>query len=91
MQKQIYAIFLADPAKKALRVIPKKIGRLIAVRIEKLAVDPRPYGSVSLKGQQELYRVRQGDYRIIYQIHDKEIQILVVKIGHRRDVYQERS
>ena len=55
--------------------------------MELLQDDPRPPGSVKLSGQ-EHYRVRQGDYRIIYQIEDGQLLVIVVKIRHRRDVYR---
>jgi len=65
---------------------PKDRGRIIA-RIQALAEDPRPVGAEKLSGQ-ERYRVRQGDYRILYEIEDQILRIMVVKIGHRRDVYR---
>jgi mRNA interferase RelE/StbE len=59
----------------------------ILQRIRSLADDPRPAGCEKLPGQ-ERYRVRQGTYRIIYEIEDARLIVLVVKIGHRRDVYR---
>ena len=56
-------------------------------RIEQLARDPRPSGAEMLSGQ-ERYRVRQGDYRMLYEIHDHELVVVVVRIGHRREVYR---
>jgi len=53
-----------------------------------LANNPRPFGSDKLAGPEELYRVRVGDYRIVYQIQDEALLVLVVKIGHRREVYR---
>jgi mRNA interferase RelE/StbE len=55
--------------------------------MEGLADDPRPNGSEKLSGQ-ERFRVRQGTYRIIYEIRDQELVVMVVKVGHRRDVYR---
>jgi len=60
----------------------------ILQRIEALADDPRPVGSEKLSGQ-ERFRVRQGVYRIIYEIQNEELVIIVVKVGHRRDVYRD--
>lgn len=57
------------------------------MRIQALADDPRPVGAEKLSGQ-ERYRIRQGDYRILYEIEDQILRIMVVKIGHRRDVYR---
>jgi mRNA interferase RelE/StbE len=73
-------------AKELAQVPPKDRGRVIA-RIQGLARDPRPAGAEKLSGQ-ERYRVRQGDYRILYEIEDQVLRIMVVKIGHRRDVYR---
>ena len=72
---------------KDLRRIPKKEVARILKRIEALADDPRPPGSEKLSGQ-EKYRIRQGVYRIIYAIADKELIIVIVKVGHRREVYR---
>lgn len=73
-------------AKELAQVPPKDRGRIVA-RIQALADDPRPVGAEKLSGQ-ERYRVRQGDYRILYEIEDQILRIMVVKIGHRRDVYR---
>jgi len=72
---------------KDLRQIPKRDVLSILKRIEGLADDPRPSGSEKLSGQ-ERFRVRQGTYRIVYEIKDQELIVTVVKIGHRRDVYR---
>lgn len=72
---------------KDLRQIPKRDVQNILKRIEGLADDPRPSGSEKLSGL-ERFRVRQGTYRIIYEIKDQELIVMVVKIGHRRDVYR---
>lgn len=72
---------------KDLRQIPKRDVQGILKRIEGLADDPRPNGSEKLSGQ-ERFRVRQGTYRIIYEIREQELVVMVVKIGHRRDVYR---
>ncbi len=60
--------------------------RLVS-RVQRLAADPRPAGSEKLSGQ-EKYRLRQGDYRILYLIDDAQASVVVVKIGHRREVYR---
>ncbi len=58
--------------------------------LRKLDDNPRPHGTEKLTGSEDFYRIREGDYRIIYTIKDKELIILVVKIGHRKDVYRGR-
>lgn len=79
-------IFKASVAKD-LRSLPGKDVRLVLRRIEGLADDPRPAGCEKLSGQ-ERYRIRQGVYRILYEIRDHELIVMVVKVGHRRDVYK---
>ncbi len=83
-----YSLEIKRSAAKELAQLPAKDrGRVIA-RIQALAEDPRPVGAEKLSGQ-ERYRVRQGDYRILYEIEDAVLRIMVVKIGHRRDIYRE--
>ncbi len=82
-----YKIYFKESVEKDFHVIPKKDLRKIVLRIETLAKDPRPHGHEKLTGQ-ERYRIRQGRYRIIYSIQDKDLTIWVVKIGHRKDVYK---
>ena len=82
-----YSLSFKASVAKDLRQIPKGDVQSILKRIEGLADDPRPSGSEKLSGQ-ERFRVRQGTYRIIYEIKDQELIVMVVKIGHRRDVYR---
>jgi mRNA interferase RelE/StbE len=82
-----YEIYFKASVEKDFRAIPKKDLRKIISRIDALSKDPRPPGHEKLTGQ-ERYRVRQGLYRIIYSIQDKELTIWVVKVGHRKDVYR---
>lgn len=70
-----------------LRTVPKADVARILKRIEALADDPTPPGSEKLSGQ-ERYRVRQGSYRILYEIRGEELVVSVVKVGHRRDFYR---
>ncbi len=74
--------------KKELRKLSPKIRRAIVERILNLADDPRPNGVTKLRGADKTYRIRQGDYRIIYNIYDELIIIELIKIGHRSDVYR---
>jgi mRNA interferase RelE/StbE len=67
-------------------IAPKDVRRIIE-RIQKLANDPFPIDAVRLKGRDE-WRIRQGDYRILYIVEDKIVTVFVVKIGHRREVYK---
>jgi len=82
-----YKLLFKASVTKDFRHIPKHDVAAIVQRIEALADDPRPNSCEKLSGQ-ERYRVRQGHYRIIYEIIDEQLVVTVVKIGHRRDVYK---
>ncbi len=82
-----YKITVKKSAAKELEEIPGKELRKIVRCIQSLAQNPRPHGSQKLS-RQEQYRVRQGDYRIVYSIDDKDSVIDIVKIGHRREIYR---
>lgn len=82
-----YKIVIRKSVSKDIRGIPKKDLQRILNAIETLADDPRPTGSKKLSGQ-ERYRLRQGNYRILYEIEDDKLIVCVVKIGDRRDVYR---
>jgi mRNA interferase RelE/StbE len=66
----------------------KAVQKRIIGRIEALAVNPRPHGVEKLAGEDQTYRVRVGEYRILYEVHDAALVVLVVKVGHRREVYR---
>lgn len=82
-----YKIQIKSSAVKELDKVPKKDLQKIVVKIKALAFDPRPQGCEKLSGE-EKYRIRQGNYRIIYSIEDDKLIIFVVKIGHRKDIYK---
>jgi mRNA interferase RelE/StbE len=82
-----YRVEVKKSVLKGLKKIPKEDQIRIAVEIQKLSDDPRPAYSTKLAGS-EYYRVRCGDYRIIYSIHDEVLVICVLKVGHRKDVYR---
>jgi mRNA interferase RelE/StbE len=82
-----YSLAFKKSVAKDLRNIPSKEVKRILERIERLREDPRAEGCIKLSGQ-ERYRVRQGLYRIIYEIQDSRLIILVVKVAHRSTVYK---
>ena len=82
-----YKIEIAPSAAKELSPIPRKDLRRIVARIQALANNPRPPGSKRLCAQ-EKYRIRQGNYRVLYQIEDDVLVVYIVKIAHRRDAYR---
>lgn len=82
-----YRVLIKRSAAKELEAVPLKDRRRLVARIERLAANPRPVGAQKLSGE-EKYRLRQGDYRILYEIVDDDLIITVVRVGHRRDVYR---
>jgi len=82
-----YEIFFKESVWKELKKVPKADLKKILSRIEQLGDDPRPMGCEKLTDH-ELYRIRQGNYRIVYSVQDKELTVWVVKVGHRKDVYR---
>ena len=82
-----YEIYFKESVWKDLDKIPKNYLNRILTRIESLVENPRPMGSEKLAGD-ELYRIRQGNYRIVYSIQDNQLTIWIIKVGHRKDVYR---
>jgi mRNA interferase RelE/StbE len=82
-----YKITFKKSVSKDLKSVPKSDVKKILLKVDSIAVNPRREGAVKLSGQ-EIYRIRQGLYRIIYEIRDSELVIQVIKIGHRSDVYK---
>ncbi len=82
-----YSISFARLARHELEVLDSSIIRRILPKIESLAVHPRPQGSRKLTGEKHLWRIRIGDYRVIYSILDKERRIDIAAVRHRREAY----
>jgi mRNA interferase RelE/StbE len=83
-----YAVLLRPAAGRDRRHLPPDIRRRISELLLALETDPRPMGTVKLAGQQNRWRMRVGDYRIIYEIADAADQVLVLRIAHRREAYR---
>lgn len=84
----IYRIKFAPHSRRALDKIDKPQRRRVLARIQQLASDPRPPGVRMLKGRHADLYIRVGDYRVIYTIDDAVLLVLVIDIGHRRDIYR---
>lgn len=82
-----YSLLIKRSAAKELEHLPVKDRKRVAATVRALATEPRPPGAGKLSAQ-EKYRIRQGDYRVVYAIDDSILTVTVVKIGHRRDVYR---
>jgi len=84
-----YTIETTPAAEKQLAKLPKDVASRIADAIERLAVHPFPPGSKPLQGADKgAYRIRIGDYRVLYEVYRKRLVVLVIKVGNRRDVYR---
>lgn len=82
-----YAVALAPAAKRQLKALPRGVQIHILERLDALGAEPRPFGVEKLTDAHGLYRVRVGNYRIIYQIREKQVLVLVAKVGRRDSVY----
>ena len=83
-----YAIQIKASALKALEKLPQALRVRIRDRIAALAANPRPPGAVKLSAADDFWRIRAGDWRVVYAVLDRRLIVLVVRIGHRRDVYR---
>ena len=83
-----YAVVLARSARKELESLPASVVQRVLPRIERLANKPRPSGCRKLTGEQKLWRLRIGDYRVIYSIDDSRRTVDINTVRHRRDAYR---
>ena len=83
-----YRIVLKATAAQALEGLSHDVTARLERCIDTLASDPRPPGVVKMHGGDNLWRVRVGQHRIVYEIHDQRLLVLILKIGHRKDVYR---
>ena len=83
-----YRVVFSRKAKRQFLDLPAIVKKRLAPRIDSLARNPRPRGAKRLSGTENFYRIRVGDYRILYAIEYHELVVLVVKLGHRKDMYR---
>jgi mRNA interferase RelE/StbE len=81
-----YSVLINSKVQKQLEKVPEPYYSNIKKAILDLANNPRPNGYKKLKGRPE-YRIREGNYRVIYDIHDDVLNVLIIKVGHRKDIY----
>ena len=82
-----YRVILSRSARKQMERISGETETRVLARLSELEANPRPPGCKKLKNR-DAWRIRVGDYRVIYEIHDKVLQVIVVTVGHRREVYR---
>ena len=87
---QMYRLEFTPGADRQFRKLSKQVQARLSPHLDALAQNPRPSGVEKLTGEDNAYRLRVGDFRILYEVHNKILLVLVVKIGHRRDVYRKR-
>lgn len=83
-----YRIEITSSAARNIRKLPKTVVMQLLDRIEALAANPRPPQATKLVGEDVAWRLRVGNYRVIYEIHDKQLLIVVIRAAHRREVYK---
>jgi mRNA interferase RelE/StbE len=84
----IYRIEFAPRAARQFEALPQAVKSRMRPRIEALAKNPRPPGAKRLQGKVPYLRIRAGDYRVVYHIRDDRLLVLIVMVGHRREVYR---
>ncbi|MEA5534143.1 type II toxin-antitoxin system RelE/ParE family toxin [Crocosphaera sp. XPORK-15E] len=83
-----YQVELKSSAKRQFKKLSADIQRVILTKLEQLTLNPRPPQSQKMVGEDNTYRIRVGDYRIIYEVFDHRLVVMVIRIGHRREVYR---
>lgn len=83
-----YEVHFTDRAISDLSKLPKSIKSRFVERVEALKLDPHPAGSLAIKGHKDCFRIRQGDYRLVYAVMEEELVVLIARAGHRKDVYE---
>jgi mRNA interferase RelE/StbE len=83
-----YALEIIRRAERALEDIPERLENHLREAVLRLAENPRPAGCQKIQGRRNMYRIRVGDYRVIYAIEDERRLVLVLEIGHRREIYR---
>jgi mRNA interferase RelE/StbE len=86
-----YGVELLPEVERALKKMDPQVRRRVFKAIEGLADNPRPAGAKALEGADRLYRVRAGDWRVVYRIRDRDLLVLVIRAGHRREIYKGRK
>ena len=86
-----YKIVFSRRAERQFRDLTRTVQVRLAARIDSLTQNPRPPGATRLSGTEKLYRIRVGDYRVLYAVEEWDLMVLVVKVGHRREVYRNTS
>ncbi|MBI4965790.1 MAG: type II toxin-antitoxin system RelE/ParE family toxin [Desulfomonile tiedjei] len=91
MSSETYQIELSPAAQRQIGKLPHEEQARLGMAIKSLEMDPRPPGSKKLKGYSDTYRLRIGKYRVLYDVYDRVLWVLILKVGHRKEVYRGES
>ena len=83
-----YSVELTRTAEKQLRRIAKRDRNRLVEAIQRLVDRPRPHGARKLQGYDDVYRIRVGQYRVVYEVFEDRVIVIVLKVGHRKDIYK---
>jgi mRNA interferase RelE/StbE len=84
----LHDVRFAPSALKELENLPNSVVARIRAVVGELAREPRPRGCKKLQGEEDTYRIRVGDYRVIYEVHDDQVIVLIIRVRHRKDAYR---
>jgi mRNA interferase RelE/StbE len=84
----LYEIRYRPAAERQLQSLPRQIARRIAIAIDRLADNPRPVGARKFVGGDDIYRIRISKYRVVYEVRDNELLVLVIRVAKRDEVYR---
>lgn len=83
-----YSVYIQPASQRQIEALPRNLQRVIVERLEQLSATPRPAGARPYKGLAHAYRLRIRDYRVIYLVDDQRQEVVVIRVGHRRDIYR---
>ena len=87
----IYEIQFTKGARKLFKKLPQELQARIQSKIDDLSIEPRPDGVKKLQGEENSYRIRVGEYRVVYEIYDDILLVSIVRVGHRNKIYKDES
>ena len=83
-----YTVGFTGAALKQLEKLPVRVRQRIVTAVERLSDNPRPSTAAKLSGHEDIYRIRVGDYRVVYEVEDERLVVLVLRVAHRKDAYR---
>ena len=87
-ERKNYQVIISSPAKRNFKKLSSSLQKRIEAKIAALSTNPRPAGVKALKSSDNLLRLRVGEYRVVYKVEDKRLIVIIIQVGHRREVYR---